>query len=157
MASRIYTVEYEGTAVTAAVDVFEITPADDKPVEVIGIFMGQSSDVADAAEEILRYRVIRGHTVGGSGGAAPTPRPVDRSGAAAGAAAETNNTTAANTGTVNNMHSDTFNIRVGEKLWIPEGCWWEASQADTTILVRLMAAPTDSLTMSGTLYLREQG
>ena len=157
MASRVYTVEFEGTAVTAAVDSFELTPADDKPVEIIGLFLSQSSDVGDAAEEIIRYRVIRGHTTSGTGGAAPTPRPVDRSGAAAGFAAETNNTTAASTGTTNNLHSDAFNIRVGEKLWIPEGCWWEASQGDTTILIRLMAAPADSLTMSGTLYVREQG
>lgn len=157
MSARVYTVEFEAVAVTAAVDLFELSPADDKPVEIVGLFLSQSSDTGDSAEEILRYRVIRGHTTGGSGGSAPTPRPVDRSGAAAGFAAETNNTTIASGGTTNNLHSDSFNVRVGEKLWIPEGCWWEASQGDTTIVVRLMAAPADSLTMSGTLYVRENG
>jgi hypothetical protein len=157
MAYRVYTVEAEGVAVTAAVDVVELTPGDDKPVQVFGLFMGQSSDVGDAAEEILRYRVIRGHTTGGSGGAAPTPRPLDRSGPAAGFAAETNNTTVASLGTTHNLHSDTFNIRVGEKFWWPEGSEPEASQGDTTLLVRLMAAPIDSLTMSTTAYVREQG
>ncbi len=157
MANRIYTVEFEAATVSAQVDFFEVTPADDKPVEVIGLFMAQSSDVGDAASEILRYRVIRGHTTGGSGGAAPTPRPLNRSDTAAGFAAETCNTTIASAGTGVNLHSDCFNIAIGCQLWLPEGCEWEATQADTTIVVRLMAAPTDALTMSGTLYVREQG
>lgn len=157
MATRIYSVEFEGVAVTTAVDPFELTPADDKPVNIIGLFHSQSSDLGDAAAEIIRYRIIRGHTTSGSGGAAPTPRPLDRSGPAAGFAAETNNTTAASVGTVHNLHSDAWHIAVGEKLWIPAGCDWEASQADTTLLQRLMAAPADSLTMSGTLYVAEDG
>ena len=154
---RVYTVEFEGVAVSVAVDLFQITPADDKPCEVIGLFFGQSSDVGDAAAEILRYRVIRGHTTTGSGGASPTPRPLNRSGAAAGFTAMTNNTTIASAGTGLNLHSDVAHIASGEKLWLPEGCEWEASQADTTLVVRLMAAPTDALTMSGTLYVVEQG
>lgn len=153
--ARMYTVEAEGVAVTAAVDVVELSPADDLPVKICGLFLGQSSDVGDAAEELLRYRVIRGHTTGGSGGAAPTPRPLDPNDGAAGFAAETNNTTAASVGTTHNLHSDTFNIRTGEKLWLPEGMEWEADQGDTTLLVRLMAAPADSLTMSLTAYVRE--
>lgn len=155
--NRIYTVSFSAVAVTVAVDLFEITPADDKPVEVIGLFIGQSSDVGDAAAEILAYTVIRGHATSGSGGAATTARPLNRSDTAAGMAAETCNTTAASTGTPVTLHADTFHIAAGEKLWLPEGCEWEASQADTTLVVRLAAAPADSLTMSGTMYLREQG
>lgn len=154
---RIYTVEFEGVAVTAAVDLFELQPADDKPVEIMGIFVSQSSDVGDAASEMLRYRVIRGHTTSGSGGTVATPRPLNRSGAAAGFVAETCNTTIASAGTANNLHSDSFHIASGLQLWLPDGCEWEASQADTTLVVRLMAAPADSLTMAGTLYVREQG
>jgi hypothetical protein len=157
MPGRVYTVEFEATAVTAQVDFFEFTPADDKPIEVLGLFISQSSDVGDTAEEILRYRVIRGHATGGSGGSAPTPRPLDRTGPAAGFAAETLNTTIASTGSPVNLHSDTFNIRTGLQLWLPESCEWGASQGDTTLLVRLMAAPADSLTMSGTAYVRELG
>lgn len=155
---RIYTVEFEGISVTAAVDFFQLTPADDRPIEILGLFLGQSSDVADAASEILRYRVIRGHTTTGSGGASPVARPLNRSGQTSGIfTAMTNNTTVATAGTTLNLHSDTFHIANGEKLWLPEGCEWEASQADTTIVVRLMAAPGDALTMSGTIYVREQG
>lgn len=155
--NRIYTVSFSAVAVTAAVDLFELTPADDKPIEVIGLFVGQSSDAGDAAAELLPYSVIRGHTTSGSGGSAATARPMNRSDTAAGLAAETCNTTAASSGTTVTLHADTFHVSAGEKLWLPEGCEWGASQGDTTLVVRLMAAPADSLTMSGTIYVREQG
>jgi len=155
---RVYTCEFEAVAVSVAVDFFELTPADDKPIEVIGIFLNQSSDIGDAAAEILRWRVIRGHTTTGTGGTqAATPRPLNRSGAAAGFTYDSCNTTQATAGTALNLHSDCFHIAAGLGLWLPEGCEWEASQADTTLVVRLMAAPTDALTMSGTLYVIEQG
>lgn len=155
--NRIYTVSFSAVAVTAQIDVFELTPADDKPIEVVGLFMGQSSDFGDAQAELLAYTVIRGFTTSGSGGAAPTPAKTNRSDTAAGFTAETCNTTLATTGTTATLHADTFHVAAGEKLWIPEGCEWEASQADTTLVVRLAAAPADSLTMSGTIYVREQG
>jgi hypothetical protein len=155
--NRIYTVSFSATAVTAQVDLFELRPADDKPLEVIGLFIGQSSDFGDAQAELLAYTVIRGFTTSGSGGSTPTPAPLNRSDTAAGFSAETLNTTLATTGTTATLHADTFHVSAGEKLWLPEGCEWEASQADTSMVVRLAAAPADSLTMSGTIYVREQG
>lgn len=155
--NRIYTVSFSAVAVTVAVDLFEITPADDKPVEIVGFFCGQSSDFGDAQAEILPYTAIRGFTTPGSGGTTTTPRPLNRSDSAAGFTAKTCNTTAATTGTTHQLHADTFHVASGEKLWLPEGCEWEASQLDTTMVIRLAAAPADSLTMSGTLYVREQG
>lgn len=157
MTGRVYTVEFEAVAVTAQVDFFELTPADDKPVDILGIFLAQSSDVGDAQDEMLRWRVIRGHTTSGSGGSAPTPTPLRPTQSAAGFTAETCNTTIASAGTTTNLHSDTFNVRAGLQLWLPDTCEWAASQANTTLVVRLMAAPADSLTMSGTLYVRELG
>lgn len=154
---RVYTVSFAAIAVTVAVDIFELTPADDKPIEVIGFFWGQSSDVGDASAEQIGYRVIRGFTASGTGGTATTPRPLNRSGVAAAFTCETNNTGAATTGTAVDLHSDVINLQSGEKLWLPEGCEWEASQADTTLVIRLAAAPIDSITTHGTLYVREQG
>lgn len=156
--SRVYTIEFEGVVVSAQVDFFEISPADDKPCKLLGIFLSQSSDVGDAAEEILRIRIIRGHTTSGAGGAVPTPAPLESSaGAAAGFAAETNNTTIASLGTTVNLFSHAFNIRTGLELWFPQGAEPGASQANTTLVVRLMAAPADALTMSGTLVVEEMG
>jgi hypothetical protein len=159
MAGRTYSVVFEHVSVSAAQDFFELTPADDKPVELLGLFIDQTgnSDVGDAAEEFLRYSIVRGHTTGGSGGSAPTPRPMDRSAAAAGAAAEVNNTTIASAGTGVTLHSGGFNVRAGLAIWWPPEAYPEASQGDTTIVVRLLAAPADAITLSGTLYFRENG
>jgi hypothetical protein len=151
----VYSVVFENVAVTAAQDFFEISPADDRPVRLLGLMLAQYTDFADAAEEILRYGIVRGHTTGGSGGSAPTPRPMDPRSAAAGFAAEVNNTTIASAGTAVILHEGYFNIRVGEQIWFPPGCQPKADQVDGTIVVRLRAAPTDSLTMSGTLYVEE--
>lgn len=154
---RLYTVSFSEVAVTAAVDLFELTPADDRPIEIIGLFISQSTDFGDAQDEVIPYTVLRGHTTSGSGGGAVTPAPLNRSGAAAGFAAERTNTTPASAGTVVQLHAHAFNVRVGEQLWIPEGCEWEASQADTTLVIRLASAPVDSIDLSATIYVREQG
>lgn len=154
MAGRAYTVQFTAVGVTAAQDLFEITPADDKPCEVVGLMIGQSSDAQDAQDEQLGLKVIRGFTASGSGGSAPTPAPLSSIDTAAGFAAEVNNTTPANTGTGVTLHADAFNVRAGYQLWLPEGCGWRVSQANTTLVVNL-TAPADSLTMSGTLYVIE--
>ena len=152
---RVYAVPFEGVAVTVAVDFFEISPADDKPCKILGVFLSQSSDVGDAAEEILRLEIIRGHTSSGSGGIAPTPTPLEPNDAAAGFAAEVNNTTIASAGSTVIAWAHAFNIRSGLELWFPQGCEPKANQGNTTLVVRLMAAPADSLTMSGTLFVEE--
>jgi len=50
---RMYAVTFEAVAVTAAQDFFELTPADDKPLLIHGIYLAQSSDVGDANDELL--------------------------------------------------------------------------------------------------------
>ena len=154
---RMYAVTFENVAVTAAQDFFELTPADDKPLIVHMVSLSQSSDVGDAAEEMLRVKLIRGHATSGSGGSAPTPVPLAASGAAAGFTAEVNNTTIASTGTAVDLHAEAFNIRSG-LLYLPTPeCRPGVSQAGTTLVVRLMAAPADSLSMSGTIIVEEMG
>lgn len=153
--ARRYAVTFENVAVTAAQDFFELSPADDKPVRLLGILLGQSSDAGDAQDELLRIAVLRGHTTSGSGGSAATPAPLNPNDAAAGAAAEVNNTTIASAGTTTTLLADCFNVRSGYQVWFPPECAPEASQANTTVVVRLMAAPADSLTMNGTLYFEE--
>jgi len=155
---RMYSVSFEAVAVTAAQDFFEISPADDKPVLVHGLYLSQASDVGDAADEMLRIKILRGHTTSGSGGSAPTPAPLQSSaGTAAGFAAEVNNTTIASAGTAVDLHAEAFNIRAGLQYIPTPEARPGASQANTTLIVRLMAAPADSLTMSGTLILEELG
>lgn len=155
MAGRIYSVVFSAVAVSAAQDLFEITPADDKPVEIIGLELGQTSDAGDAADELLQISIIRGFTASGSGGSTPTPAPLDPIDTAAGFTSEVNNTTVANTGTSVTLWTTTWNVRAGYINWWPPEARPAASQANTTIVVRT-TAPADALTMSGTLYVRER-
>lgn len=155
MAGRIYSVIFSAVAVTAAQDLFELTPADDKPVEIVGIEIGQTTDAGDAADELLQLSIIRGFTASGSGGSTPTPSPLDPVDTAAGFTSEVNNTTLANTGTTATLWTTAFNVRAGYINWFPPEARPAASQANTTLVVR-MTAPADSLTMSGTLFVRER-
>jgi hypothetical protein len=160
MIGRVYTVNFENVSVSAAQDFFEISPGDDKPVELVGLFLSQAgnSDVGDAAEECLRWSIVRGHATSGSGGTAPTARPVKVQDAAAGFAAEVNNTTIASAGTGVTLHADSFNVRVGTQVWFPPGSEPDCSQGSGVIIVvRLLGAPADAITLSGTLYVREFG
>ncbi len=156
--SRMYAITFENIAVTAAQDFFELSPADDKPVLVHAIYLSQSSDVGDAAEEMLRVTIKRGHTTSGSGGSSFTPVPLESSAnAAAGTTAEINNTTQASAGTAALLHAEAFNIRSGWQYIPTPEARPGASQANTTLVVRLEAAPADSLSMSGTLIFEELG
>lgn len=156
--SRMYAVSFENVSISAAQDFFEISPADDKPCIVHGLLLANSggvNDAGDAEEEFLRLQILRGHSTGGSGGTAPTPVPLNPADSAAGFAAEVNNTTIASAGTAVTLLSDGINIRI-PYVWIPTPeCRPVVTQANTTLVVRLNAAPADSVLMSGTLYVEE--
>jgi hypothetical protein len=156
--SRYYSVEFEAVAVTAAQDLFYIAPADDKPCIVHAVFLGQTTELGDVAEEQLRIKVIRGHATVGSGGSAATPTALNPSDGAAGFTARVNDTAQASAGTAVDLHSDTWQIRGPYALILtPEMRWGVTQAAGTTLVVRLMAAPIDSVTISGTLYVEEAG
>ena len=157
---RVYTVEFENQTITTAGgdrDLFYVAPADDKPVKILGWKFVQFSDVGDTAEEILRVRMIRGHTSVGSGGSAATPRPLIHSDTAAGCTARVNDTTIASAGTAVNLESGGFNIRAGEQVFLPQEYRPQVTQAQGSIVLRLMAGPADDVTMSGTLWIEEEG
>ena len=154
---RKYWVDLTPTAVTVAADLIEITPADDKPIRVLGFNLGQTTDTGDAAEEIISLVWVRGHTTSGSGGSAPTPRPCDPSDAAAGFTVEVFNTTAASAGTGVNLARHAWNVRVPiERPYTPEESFG-ANQGNTTLVLRMAAAPADSLTISGSVLIEELG
>lgn len=147
---RAYSVEFENVAVTAAQDLFSFTAATNKPIELVALEFAQNTEVGDAAEEQLRIRVIRGHTTVGSGGTAPTPQPASPGDTAAGFTARVNDTTIASAGTAVNLLSTAWNERVGYA-WgpVPYGMGYWTS-GTSLLVVRLLAAPADSVSMSGT-------
>jgi hypothetical protein len=154
MNGRTYAVTFNAVAVTAASDLFELTPADDKPFEIVGIELGQYTDAGDAADKLLGLQIIRGFTSSGSGGSSATPTPISPNAGAAGFTAEVNNTTLANTGTTTTLLSTAFNVRAGYINYFPADARPVAGQGNTTIVVR-MTAPADSITLNGTIYVRE--
>lgn len=157
MEGRIYTVDIVAAAITVAADVVELTPADDKPIEVLGFDILQTTDVGDAAEEIIGLVWVRGHTTSGTGGTTVTPRPTNPTDAAAGFTAESLNTTAASVGTTVNLQRHGWNIRMPQTIFYPPELCPQASQTNTTLLLRMAAAPTDSITISGSVTVRELG
>jgi hypothetical protein len=153
----IYTVSFTQQTVANAsgdYDLFEVTPADDMPVEIVGLVLAVTSETGDAAEEILPIQIIRGHATTGNG-TATTPRPVDPKNAASAFTAETVGSTIASAGTGVTLYADAMNVRAGLQVWFPEGCGPRATQADTTIVVRSSGTVADDVTMSGTLFVRE--
>jgi hypothetical protein len=152
---RIYTVQFENVAVTAAQDFFEIAPASNTPVALHALLLTQSSDVGDAEEEMLRVSIVRGHSTGGSGGSAGTENPLSPLDTAAAFVAEINNTTIASAGTPLTLLSYSFNIRAGLELWFPPELRPICTAAQTNIVVRLHSTPADSLSMSGTVFVEE--
>jgi hypothetical protein len=155
MNGRMYSVNFENVSVSAAQDLFEISPADDKPLKIHSIEISQISDVGDAAEEMLRLELIRGYTSSGSGGSAFTPNPLNPNDPAAGFASEINNTTLANTGTAVVLYAAAFNIRAGWMYLPTPECRPVVTQAQATMVLRLMAAPADAVTLSGTMIVEE--
>lgn len=153
--ARAYAVTFENVAVTASQDLFSILPGDDHPIILLGLSIDQSSDVGDSAEEMLRWKIIRGHTVSGLSGTSVTPRPLDPGDAAASFTAYINNLFLGVSGTAVDLSAGAFNIRSGLAIFWPPELTPMANQSNTSIVVRLMAAPADSLTMGGTLFIAE--
>lgn len=157
---RRYACPFSNVSVSAAQDLWELTPADDKPLQIAGIWLdnvGGTADAGDAQEELLRLEIHRGFTTSGSGGSTVTPLPVgSTANSAAGFTCEINNTTVATTSGVL-IAAFGWNVRVPLREWFPEEFWIGASQTNTTLLVRLPAAPADAISVSGVLWVTELG
>lgn len=159
---RVYTVVFEAVTLTAAgtdQDLFAITPADDKPVRFLGMTLDNVSgltDVGDAQEEDVRISVVRGHATVGSGGTAPTPRPLNsQADAASGFTARVNDTTITSAGTATTLLAFGWNVRIGLREFWPEELQPGCSQAETTMVVRMGSTLADDVPASGTLYVAE--
>lgn len=155
MYGRKYRAVFNAVAVTAAQDLFALVAASGKVVAIHGWGFHQTSDVGDAAEEILTIELERGQTVSGSGGASVTPTPKSVTDAAFGGTCERNNTTQAGTGTIVDVDSRPFNVRIGvDVVYTPEQ---RPILTGGERCVLKMPAPADSLTMSGYLEFEEIG
>ncbi len=150
----MYSMSFKDVAIVAAQDFFEL----DAPTVGVGIlhavYLSQTSDVGDAAEEILTVEINTGATtVGSVGGGAGVEVPMTLGDAAATAVGWINFTTEASAGTIVAKHTDAFNVRVGWQYIPPpeQRITWSAN----FLAVALITIPADSLTMSGTIIWEE--
>ncbi|MGH8700061.1 MAG: hypothetical protein ACREVR_02640 [Burkholderiales bacterium] len=157
---RLYTAQFNAVAATAAQDLFEIAAPADAVVKIHDWTVFQTSDVGDAAEEILRLETVRGvgAVTSGSGGSAVTGQPVEDGDVAFGGAVEANNTTrmAAGSGSLETMEQYGWNVRMPmEKIYTPETRPVVSPSNRWTL--SLPAAPGDALTLSGMVTYEEIG
>lgn len=150
----VYGAEISAVAVTTTVDLFSVTVAADRPVVVMGLHLLQTTDLGDAAEEVLNIELVRAVT-GGSGGTAETEYVYSNPavGATATAAVTSMNTTVSTGGTV--IDRIGWNVRI-PLIWepVPE-LRPKFSAAEDPFVFRLVAAPADSITISGVLLWTE--
>ena len=155
---RMYLIRWDAvTAVTVAADLFDIAPATNLPVVIHELKIWQTSDLGDAAEEIIGISLVRGNATVGSGGGTATKVPLSAGDAAAGFTSLCRNTTAASTGTPVFAGGDAWNVRM-PFIWTPSPEDRPVCTAGATrICVRMDAAPADSLTMNATMLVEEIG
>lgn len=155
---RMYSIPFAGVAVSAQQDFFEITAAAGKPVVVHSIEIEQSTEVGDAQEEGLSIKLQRGNsgTTSGSNGTSPTPVAVCSSDAAAGLTSDVNNTTKMSGGTITLLRAWNWNVRIPFfKVFTPETR--PVIAGGERLTVELATTPADSITVSGTMVVEEQG
>lgn len=151
---RMYSSVFDAVAITAVQDLFAIVAPTNATVRIHQLDLFQTTDLSDAAEEVLRLRIRQGQTTAGSGGAAGTIVPNDVDDGASGATVRTNDTTQASAGTIVVDEIFGWNIRVPLRLiWTPE-CRPTIKGARRAT-VELIAAPADSVTVSGGLMWQE--
>jgi hypothetical protein len=154
-----YTVSFSDKAATAAMadfDFFELSPAAEKPIEIVGIFIGQTTAEGDANEDYVRWTIRRITASFASGGElATTPVKLDTGDGASSCVAEAFNAVGTvATGTSEIAHTDTFNIRTGlQYLPPPEMRIKIAGNEDC--VVRCESTMDATTNFSGSLYFVE--
>lgn len=158
---RMYTAVFKSIAVTAAQDLFEVAAPTDAIVVIHDWTLSQSTEVGDAAEEMLVLTTNRGvgTVTSGSGGASVTPSQIEDGDTAFGGTVERNNTTilAVGTGTLEtDLEVHCWNVRVPyQKIYTPETR--PSISPGNRWTLELETAPADSVTMSGVITFEEIG
>lgn len=150
----IYSTSMDATAITTATDLFEgTTITADRPIILHELQLSQTTDLQDAAEEVLRIGLYRGVTAG-SGGTAATEVAYNHSdNGSVTLVVNTGRGTASTGGTL--LEIIGWNIRV-PLLWCPTPELRPRFDAgEDPFSFRLLSAPSDSVTISGTLKWEE--
>jgi len=156
---RVYTVSFSNVAITAAVDAFEIVPATNIPIRILGLRLEQRLKFGDANEDNIPITIVRGNTTTGSGGAAASAGTTltsnDGHDAAASFTATTNNTTQATAGTAAVLYTGGWNIRNPFYEVFTEKQQKRCDAGQNRICVRFGKAPAASITVDGSVDVEE--
>lgn len=161
---RIYRVPFVATTVTNAGgnnDLWTLTPADDKPIHLMGFRLGQVSEVADAQEEGVDITIVHlAATVSaGTGGSAVTPVPRDPgiSDLAAGFTARINDTAiATSSGTTTVMEPLGWNLRnTPFEVWFPDIDYAPTARQASALAIRMNTTLADDITFVGCAFVAE--
>lgn len=152
-----YSAVMNAEAVTGATDLFECTPAADRAMIILALKLCQTTDLQDAAEEVLRIGIYTDVTAGSTGTAITEVPYTNESGTAANTAAVvTNRGTPSTGGTLIDIIG--WNIRV-PLFWEPPPMapvkFSNITAEGPVSSFRLLTAPTDSITISGSLIWTE--
>ena len=158
---RIYAVPYTGTLTNAGgnADLFEFVPADDKPIHLRGLILGQTSEVGDATEEAVSISIMHlAATFTSSNGTAVTPVPVDVGvNVAAGFTAEANGATVAtSSGTSTVVVEFAWNLRASPyELWFPDERFAPTCRQAAGLVVRCNTTVADDVVICCTAWIEE--
>jgi hypothetical protein len=152
-----YSAPIDALAFTTATDVFEITPAADRAIVLLGMRLCQTTDLGDANEEVLRIGLYRDATAGSTGTALTEVKYGNDAGTnTVQTAVVANRGTASTGGTLIDIIG--WNIRIPLE-WFPvpelRPKFSNLAAEGPVSTFRLMAAPADSVTVSGCLYWTE--
>lgn len=152
----LHAANFSAQAVTTATDMFELTPVVDRPIIVYGMRLGQTTDLGDSQEEVLMVGVYRDATAG-SGGTAATEYVYTNVAAGVTPTCQVRMLGTASTGGTL-IDIIPWNIRIPlEWFPIPEMRlkFSNIAAEGPTSTFRLIAAPADSVTISGVVYWAE--
>lgn len=158
---RIFTIPFTATVTNAGgnADLWEILPADDHPVRIRGIILGQTSEVGDTAEEAIDISVIRmTATVTSGNGTAGAPECPESNAIAPNFASETfGATVATTTGATDILYRYAWNLRSSPfEIWYPDdNQFCPIARQTEALLVRMNSTVADDITFVGTLVVEE--
>ncbi len=149
---RVYRIPIVATSLTVAADLIESVGASGGMEWLTEVRFGQTTELGDAAEEQIGVSLVTGHTTSGSGGNTSVVPLTDVGDTAYGGTVESLNTTQATAGTSVTKMLGMWNVRT-EFLWMPvpkpNGPAGLLLPHTDRWVIRLNAAPTDAITVSG--------
>ena len=157
----MWTIPFTATVTAAGTDtdLWEITPADDLPVRIRMIRLGQISEVQDAAEEGLRISVKRllATVTSGSGGVAGAPEDLQKSNQTPGFASETNNATVATSSGTTEVVDEIgwLNRATPLEMWYPDERFAPMAIQGEALIIRMETTLADDMTFVGTVIVEE--